>query len=156
MGDRSMRIGRNQRPASAVCCGEIKRIELVLRSNRSAAGPVTAEGRLLVTERGAVPDLDPHPGAADRHIGSAAQPGRRFTASPDHLVHDSSVLCIRVARAVLESEQIARSSAFRVGRSRPLEAFLGPAEDSCAPGNPGQVADRMEGDLQIVGACLHA
>ena len=36
------------------------------------------------------------------------------------------------------------------------EAELGPAHDDGAAADPGQVADRVEGDLGVVGAGLHA
>ena len=115
-----------------------------------------ADRPLLLAERGPVPALDHHPDPAGDHVGAAAQPGGRLGAGPDELLQRLGVLGADVVGAVLETHQVA-GRVLLAGRGRGApEAELRPLHHHRPAADPGQVADRVEGDLRVVGARLDA
>ncbi len=90
-------------------------------------------------------------------VRAAAHPGLRLVgADPHEAAHLAVVACVEIVRAVLEPLQVARRDRNLRRRRGAPEPELRPAHDRGAAGDPGQVSDRVEGDLRIVGAGLDA
>jgi len=75
---------------------------------------------------------------------------------PHEVLDQLGLLGLEVRRAVLEPEQVAWGGLRRRRRGRTAEAELRPAQRRRPERDAGQVADRVHGDLGIVGAGLHA
>ena len=101
-----------------------------------------------------------HVDPAGDEVGAAGQPRRPSVSSsasdPDVLVERVGLLGLDVGGAVLEAEQVARRGLRGRGGRRAAEAELRPAHRDRAEADAGQVADRVHGDLRVVGAGLHA
>jgi hypothetical protein len=109
------------------------------------------EDPLLVGHVVGVPDLDVHADLAGHLVGAPAVHPVDVVVHPDELVEVRGLLDI--AGAVLEAHQVARRRLARAGRS-PAEAEDDPAGVDDPPAHPGQVADRVVGDLRVVRARL--
>src|SRR5690606_23690160 len=103
----------------------------------------------LLREPHAIPRLDPHCDAACDEEGSAV-------VGPDVRRERRLVVGEDVRRAVLEAEEIARRLLPSGGSRGPTEAQLRPAQHGAAEGDAGEVADRVDRDLRIVGTGLNA
>ena len=108
---------------------------------------------------GAVPDLDQHPDPARDEVACrrASTPARRRRRPRRARVERLGVLGVDVVRAVLEAHQVARR---RPARGSCVDVRPKPSCDqritTRAAADPGEVADRVEGDLRVVGAGLDA
>src|SRR5881394_791857 len=135
---------------------EVEWVGLLAAAEGGALVLVAADRRLLVFQRRAVPDLEQHADAAGDQIAAPAHPGGAFVADPDEALHRFGVLGADVRRAVLEAHQVARRVLAAAGARGAAEAELRPTHYDRAATDPRLVADRVEGDLGIVGAGLHA
>ncbi len=139
---------------------------LALKSSgsRSAAPGQRRPARLAPSDHGLlvgqpvpVPGLDQHADPARHEVGPAPHPGLRLLAAdPDMLGHRLRVVGVDVVGAVLEAQQVAWGDLGGGRRRGPAEAQLRPAQDDGPAADPGQVANRVEGDLRVVGARLDA
>ena len=156
MGQPDVRVGRHQRLPVGAGRSEVGLGELGPARQRGAVAFGAADDRLLLAQRGAVPGLDHHPDPADGDVRPAGQPARAGIArlNPDVALDVGRLLGLDVRGAVLEPEQVpGRGLGCRRGRG-PTEAELRPTHARAAKGGPGEVADRVHGDLRIVGARL--
>ena len=111
----------------------------------------------LLLQRGVVPRLDAHPDPPRDQVGAAGQPVRAVALGHPHIAVDRvGLLSLEVAGTVLEPEQVSRRGLLTGGRRGAAEAQLRVAHRDGPEAHPGQVADRVHGDLRVVGARLHA
>ncbi len=139
--------------------GEIRIAELGAAGQRRPFGLRPSDHGFLLLQRLPVPHLDVHVDPAGYQIRAAVQPGRRRLGTgrhPDVAVHGRRLLGLDVGGAVLEAEQVARGRLPGRGRGRPAEAELGPTDRDGTEADPGQIPDRVHGDLRILGAGLDA
>ncbi len=156
--DRDVGVGRHDRPATALH-REVRVGVLAAPGQRRPLGLRPADELLLVAERLPVPDLDRHVHPPGREVGATRQPaGGRVVVRRDPHVRVERVRLLRldVLGAVLEAEQVARGLLARRRRRRAAEAELRPAHGDGAEADAREVADRVDGDLRVVGAGLHA
>ncbi len=131
--------------------------ELLAARQRCTLALAPADDALLLLELRAVPGLDDHADLADHEIGAAAQPAGGVTVLHPHLRLDRlRLLGLHVRGAVLEAEQVARGDLARGRGGRATEAELRPADGGASERDAAQVADRVDGDLRVVGARLDA
>ena len=159
-----MRVGRHERLTLVVLGRVVHGRELLggLRgvgdAQRRPVALVAPHGLLLLDEPQAVPDLGEHADAPRHVVGATGHPGRRGVIArldPQVLVElVGGVLGLDVVGAVLEAEQVARRLLVHGGRRRPPVADLAPPQGGGPEGDAGEVADRVDADLGVVGAGL--
>src|SRR5436190_212383 len=154
-GEADVGIGRDYRMAVALLV-QRQRFELIAAAEWGAAVLVAADRPLLVSQWGPVPDLEQHPDPACDQEAAAPHPGRPLVADPDEPLHRLAVLGADVGGAVLHPHQVSRRVLAAAGTCGAADTELGPAHRYRAAADPGQVADRVEGDLGVVGAGLDA
>ena len=116
-----------------------------------------ADRLLLVVEAGAVPDLDQHPDPAGDQVVPPRIHGRSPRRRPRRSSASASASSARMLLVPSLKPIRLRGVVLRAaGRRGAAEAELRPAHHDDAAADPGQVADRVEGDLRVVGAGLDA
>ena len=135
--------------------GRLDRLEFLAAADRRAGILHAADELLLLAERRAIPLLDPDPDLAGDEIGAAGHPlETRRGCGPDVPGHPVALAGIEIGGAVLEAHQVARCAAASVGGGE--KALLEPPERCAATPVTGEVPDRMERHLRVVGARLDA
>ena len=126
--------------------------------HRRATVTATAEDRLLLLQRRAVPALDKVADQPHRLIAAVVRPGRLVVVPvhPDQLLHQGAVICWRVGGAIAKAEKIARALGLAVGARRHHRhtTLLLPAHHQQAGGVLDDVAQRVNGGAFTIGAEL--
>ena len=162
--DGDMRVGRHERLALVVLGLVVHGRELLggLRgvgdAQRRPVALVAPHGLLLLDEPQPVPDLGEHADAPGHVVGAARHPlgcGVVALLNPQVLVElVGGVLGLDVVGAVLEAEEVARRLLVHGGRRRAPVADLAPPQCGGPEGDAGEVADRVDAHLGVVGAGL--
>ena len=157
MGQCDVRVLGDQGSVVGADGAELRLIELAAPRQGSALLLGPAEHRLLLAKRRAVPGLDRHADLAHGQVRAAVHPGWLVVRTgPHEFVEAGLVVGGDVGRSVLESEQVARCRLALGGDGTLSEAHLGPLDSRLAEGEAHQVANRVHGDLGVVGASLDA
>lgn len=151
-----MGIGVDQRVTVASGGLKVQCLELVVGTDRGAGSFVASDDALLLAQAGAIPRFDAHPDAPGHQVAATGEPvGAVTVGHPDVPVQGAGVLGFEVGGAVLEPEHVSRGGLFTGGRGGAAESELGVAPVGGSEPDAGQVADRVHGDLGIIGAGLH-
>ena len=159
LGMREPHVARDRRSpgASGARRREVRLGELVAARERRAAPLLAPDDPVLLRQPHAIPRLDEHRDLAGDEVRAPRHPCRLIGCRDPHVVGERlGVVGEDVRRAVLEAEEVPRGR-LRGGRARrAAEAELRPAQPRAPEGDAAEVADRVDGDLRVVGARLDA
>ncbi len=152
-------VDRDERALAALHV-EVGLGELGAAGERGALVAVAADQRLLLAQAGAVPRLDVHVDPAGDEVGAVGQPvgaRRRRPRAPRRTSRCSAVSsALRLAVPSLKPSRLRGVACLvDVEEVRPKPSWAQRSATRAEP-DPREVADRVHGDLRVVGAGLDA